>query len=121
MKDHFGKFEDQRFSDDGLSLANPFSSRTARFLRGDQGIYATIDQHADHYHWDTAKDWTDSRKVSGEHDRRGGGHAHSGAMIYLDEHGRQNGYEDVFTKIDMCRAHYEANGLGAAYVDQFVR
>ncbi len=31
------------------------------------------------------------------------------------------GYEDVWTKIDMCRAHYEAVGLGGAYVDQFVR
>lgn len=45
--------------------------------------YATIDTHADHYHWDTGKDWTDSRKVTGEHDRLGGGHAHSGATIYL--------------------------------------
>ena len=44
-----------------------------------------------------------------------------GAMIYLDEHGRQNGYEDVWTKIDMCRAHYAACGLTAAYVDQFIR
>jgi putative membrane-bound dehydrogenase-like protein len=44
--------------------------------------YAAIDQHADHYHWDTTKDWTDSRKVTGEHDRRGGGHAHCGLMIY---------------------------------------
>jgi putative membrane-bound dehydrogenase-like protein len=44
--------------------------------------YAAIDQHADHFHWDTAKDWSDSRNVSGEHDRRGGGHAHSGLMIY---------------------------------------
>ena len=45
----------------------------------------------------------------------------SGAMIYVDEGGRQVGYEDVFTKIDMCRAHYASVGLGAAYVDQFVR
>lgn len=45
----------------------------------------------------------------------------SGAMIYLDEQGRQTGYEDVFTKLEMCRAHYEAVGLGAGYVDQFVR
>lgn len=44
--------------------------------------YEPIDQHADHFHWDTNKDWTDSRNVSGEHDRRGGGHAHSGLMIY---------------------------------------
>ena len=45
----------------------------------------------------------------------------SGAMIYLDNEDRMIGYEDVWTKIDMCRAHYSANGLGAAYVDQFVR
>ena len=45
----------------------------------------------------------------------------SGAMIYLDEHGAQNGYEDVWTKVDMCRAHYAACGLGANYVEQFMR
>ncbi len=44
-----------------------------------------------------------------------------GAMIYLDDQGRQNGYEDVWTKIDMCRAHYEACGLGAHYAEQFIR
>ena len=45
----------------------------------------------------------------------------AGAMIYVDVEGRQTGYEDVFTKIGMCRAHYEDVGLGSAYVDQFVR
>lgn len=45
----------------------------------------------------------------------------AGGMIYLDEQGRQTGYEDVFTKLEMCRAYYEAVGLGAGYVDQFVR
>nr|WP_042191018.1 2,4'-dihydroxyacetophenone dioxygenase family protein [Kibdelosporangium sp. MJ126-NF4]CEL19783.1 2,4'-dihydroxyacetophenone dioxygenase [Kibdelosporangium sp. MJ126-NF4]CTQ97008.1 2,4'-dihydroxyacetophenone dioxygenase [Kibdelosporangium sp. MJ126-NF4] len=45
----------------------------------------------------------------------------TGAMIYLDEQSRHIGYEDVFTKIDMCREHYEKNGLGADYVQQFVR
>ena len=45
----------------------------------------------------------------------------SGAMIYLDGEGRQVGYEDVFTKIDMCRRHYAQVGLGTAYVDTFVR
>jgi quercetin dioxygenase-like cupin family protein len=44
-----------------------------------------------------------------------------GAMIYLDEDGHQVGYEDTFTKIDMCRRHYASNGLGADYVDQFLR
>jgi len=36
-----------------------------------------------------------------------------GAMIYLDEHGATTGYEDVFTKIAMCRKHYAEVGLGA--------
>lgn len=45
----------------------------------------------------------------------------SGAMVYLDAEGNTTGYEDVFTKIDMCRRHYAANGLGESYVDQFIR
>ena len=45
----------------------------------------------------------------------------SGAMIYVDERGATVGYEDVWTKIGMCRAHYEKVGLGAAYVDRYVR
>jgi len=45
----------------------------------------------------------------------------NGAMIYVDPDGKTLGYEDVFTKIDMCRRHYEAVGLGAGYVDQFIR
>ena len=44
-----------------------------------------------------------------------------GAMIYLDEDGRQNGYEDVWSKIDLCRNHYESVGLGAHFVQQFIR
>ena len=44
-----------------------------------------------------------------------------GAMIYVDADDRQVGYEDVFTKITMCRAHYRDVGLGADYVDQFIR
>ena len=42
-------------------------------------------------------------------------------MIYVDEAGKPTGYEDVFTKIEMCRRHYAAAGLGEAYVDQFIR
>jgi len=35
--------------------------------------------------------------------------------------GKQSAYEDVFTKIEMCRKHYIEVGLGREYVDQFVR
>jgi 2,4'-dihydroxyacetophenone dioxygenase len=45
----------------------------------------------------------------------------SGAMIYLDAQDNVTGYEDVWSKIEMCRAHYERNGLGSDYVRQFVR
>lgn len=45
----------------------------------------------------------------------------AGAMIYLDAEGRQTGYEEVFSKIGLCRRHYAEAGLGAQYVDQFVR
>lgn len=45
----------------------------------------------------------------------------TGAMIYVDEEGRQIGYEDALTKLDMCREHYANVGLGADYVDQFRR
>jgi 2,4'-dihydroxyacetophenone dioxygenase len=44
-----------------------------------------------------------------------------GAMIYLDENGKTTGYEDVFTKIAMCRQYYTEVGLGSAYIDQFIR
>lgn len=45
----------------------------------------------------------------------------NGVMLYVDPFGKTMGYEDVFTKIDMCRKHYAEVGLGADYVDQFIR
>ncbi len=45
----------------------------------------------------------------------------TGAMIYVDEKGAVTAYEDVFSKIAMCRKHYIDCGLGAGYVDQFIR
>ena len=45
----------------------------------------------------------------------------TGAMIYVDQAGAVTSYEDVFTKIEMCRKHYTACGLGADFVDQFIR
>jgi hypothetical protein len=45
----------------------------------------------------------------------------NGAMIYVDPQGHCTGFDDVFTRIDKCRKHYAANGLGAGYVDQFIR
>ena len=45
----------------------------------------------------------------------------NGIMLYVDPDGNALGYEDVFTKISMCRAHYQECGLGADYVERFIR
>jgi len=45
----------------------------------------------------------------------------NGLMLYVDAYGKALSYEDVFTKIDMCRRHYAACGLGGDYVDRFIR
>ncbi len=47
-------------------------------------IYGLLDQHADHYHWNTGEAWSDVRTigVSDVSSRAGGGHAHVGMMIY---------------------------------------
>ena len=45
----------------------------------------------------------------------------NGAMVYVDENGKAIGYEDVFSKIEMCLSHYESVGLGKTFVEQFIR
>jgi quercetin dioxygenase-like cupin family protein len=45
----------------------------------------------------------------------------SGALIYLDEAGKPVGFDDVHVKIEMCRRHFAEVGLGAEFVEQFVR
>jgi hypothetical protein len=45
----------------------------------------------------------------------------NGAMIYVDPDGGVLGYEDVFTKINLCRRHFAATGLGESFVEQFIR
>ena len=45
----------------------------------------------------------------------------TGSLHYVDEGGKAVGFDDVFTRIDLARTHYEAIGLGADYVRNFVR
>jgi 2,4'-dihydroxyacetophenone dioxygenase len=45
----------------------------------------------------------------------------TGAYVYVDPDGVAVGIEDVFTKIESARRHYEAVGLGADHVDRFIR
>jgi putative membrane-bound dehydrogenase-like protein len=46
-------------------------------------VYSLIDQHADHWHFDTAEGWSQSR--DGKANDYGGGHSHVGMMIYLGD------------------------------------
>jgi len=49
-------------------------------------VYELLDQNADHVHWDTAEAWNETKKgMSTSTDEAGGGHAHSGMMIYLGD------------------------------------
>jgi len=41
---HFGKFDSLHYGIDGLSLASPFSNGLARRFRGNDGVYAVLDQ-----------------------------------------------------------------------------
>jgi quercetin dioxygenase-like cupin family protein len=45
----------------------------------------------------------------------------TGSYIYVDPDGKPLGVEDVFSKIDAARKHFEAVGLGADFVNQFIR
>ncbi|MBL9185891.1 MAG: c-type cytochrome [Opitutaceae bacterium] len=47
-------------------------------------VYGLIEQHADHFHWDTGEAWSDTKKigVTPSTSSFGGGHAHVGLMIY---------------------------------------
>jgi putative membrane-bound dehydrogenase-like protein len=61
-------------------------------------IFGQIDQHADHVHWDTAEKWDEIRQgVSEESSSAGGGHAHTGLMIYLGDNWPEDYRGDLFT------------------------
>lgn len=44
-----------------------------------------------------------------------------GALLYVDELGALTGYDDVFKRVEACRKHFTAVGLGADYVKRFIR
>lgn len=60
-------------------------------------VYEVIATHADHWHWDTGQSWMDSRGGQGVHDQLGGGHAHSGCLIYLADYLPKQYHGQLFT------------------------
>ncbi len=62
--------------------------------------YGLIESIADHIHWGGGS-WTDSRGGKGVHDEPGGGHAHTGALIYQGD----NWPAEYRNHIFMCNIH----------------
>ena len=44
-----------------------------------------------------------------------------GTLTYVDPEGKVEGYDDVFTRIQLYREHFESVGLGADTVKEFMR
>jgi putative membrane-bound dehydrogenase-like protein len=73
----------------GAHFVRPFT------LDPNTKVYELIDMHADHWHFDTGKQWHEQRDgIANDH---GGGHAHSGMMIYLGDNWPQKYHNDLFT------------------------
>ena len=45
----------------------------------------------------------------------------TGPLIWLDENGDDAGHFDVFDYIELCKAHYDAVGLGVEYLETLIR
>jgi 2,4'-dihydroxyacetophenone dioxygenase len=45
----------------------------------------------------------------------------TGTLVYVDPDGQAVGYDDVFARIEIARAHYERIGLGEDYIATFIR
>lgn len=73
----------------GAHFVRPFT------LDPNTKVYELIDMHADHWHFDTGKQWHESR--DGSASDYGGGHAHQGTMIYLGDNWPKEYRNDLFT------------------------
>ncbi|QDT36399.1 PVC-type heme-binding CxxCH protein [Stratiformator vulcanicus] len=80
------------------------------------GVYERMDMIADHYHFDTSGSWMDSR--DGAANSYGGGHAHSGMMIYQGGRWPERFHGKLFTiNFHGRRANVERlERQGAGYV-----
>jgi putative membrane-bound dehydrogenase-like protein len=66
-------------------------------------LYDLIGQTADHNHWDTSKEWHQTRyaDANSKTAKAGGGHSHCGAMIYLGD----NWPAEHRGRMFMCNTH----------------
>lgn len=90
-------------------------------------LYRLIDMHADHWHFDIDGSWTDTRENVDAEDAFGGGHAHSGLMIYQADKWPAEYRGDVFAlnfhgrRLNRERLHREGSGFVAKHQPDFVK
>ncbi len=91
----------------------------------DPDVYELMEAASDHFHW-TGERWQDARGGD-EHDGLGGGHAHSGAMIYLGDNWpaeyRGHFFTDNFhgNRIVMDRFERHGSGFRATHAPDFLQ
>lgn len=92
-------------------------------------LYELIDQTADHFHWDTREIWHDIRKlgVTPTTSEAGGGHAHSGLMIYLGDNWPASYRNSVFAvnyhgkRLNQDRLERRGAGYVGKHAPDFLR
>ena len=90
--------------------------------------YQLMEQTADHFHWDTGESWGAAKKgVSASTDQAGGGHAHSGLMIYNGDNWPEKYRGQLFTinlhglRINSDRLERRGNGYVAKHGSDFAK
>ncbi len=91
-------------------------------------LYGLMAGPSDHIHWDTAETWSDIRAsgVTPTTDRAGGGHAHSGAMIYQGENWPAEYRGNLFTcnihgnRVNRDRVERKGSGYVVRHADDFL-
>ncbi|MCA9247187.1 MAG: hypothetical protein KDA42_08740, partial [Planctomycetales bacterium] len=82
-------------------------------------VYNIIEQTADHFHWDTQESWGDAKKgLSQSTLAAGGGHAHSGMMIYRGNNWPREYHNKLYT-VNLHGRRLNCDSLvreGATYV-----
>ncbi len=88
-------------------------------------VYELLDTTADHLHW-AGGEWTTSRGGQGAHGEAGGGHAHSGAMIYLGDNWPEEYRGGIFTcnihgtRVNHDRLARRGSGYTGTHADDFL-
>ncbi len=90
-------------------------------------LYKLLDMHADHWHFDIEGDWKNTREDVDAEDAFGGGHAHTGLMIYQADKWPEVYRNQVFTlnfhgrRINRESLHREGSGYVASHLPDFIK